>query len=125
MIRRRETRFRPDRGEEEGKFKADPEYFEQQITESMNQMKEMLADPKMLENAAEGMRAAQDMYNNPDAMNDMMSNLLKELGDDEIEEVRRMLAEGGGDPMMKELLGNVDTSELNKLRPTGSSKQQP
>lgn len=101
--------------EELAKFKADPEYFEQQISESMNQMKEMMADPKMLANAAEGMRAAQEMYNNPDALNDMMGNILKELGDDEIEEVRQMLAGGGGDPMMKELLAGVDTGDIDKL----------
>ena len=68
--------------EELAKFKADPEYFEQKMKESMDQMKEMLGDPDLLANAAQGMKAAQEMYNNPDALNDMMANIMKELSDE-------------------------------------------
>merc|ERR1719428_1927540 len=58
--------------EELAKFKADPEYFEQKMKESMDQMKNMLADPDMMAQAAEGMKAAQDLFNNPDAINDLI-----------------------------------------------------
>lgn len=98
--------------EELAKFKADPEYFEQKMKESMDQMKELMNDPQLMSNAMEGMKAAQEMYNNPDALNDMMADIMKELTDEEIEDVRQMLVTGGGDPMMKELLGDIDDSVL-------------
>jgi len=102
--------------EELAKYKADPEYFEQKMKESMDQMKELIADPNLMANAAEGMKAAQDMYNNPDAMNDMMANMMKDLSDEDIESVRQMfLGGGGGDPMMAELLGSIDTAELDEV----------
>jgi len=98
-------------GEELAKFKADPEYFEQKMKESMDQMKNMLSDPEMMAQAAEGMKAAQDLYNNPDAMNEMMQGFLKDLSDEDIESVRTMLIGGGdNDPMMKELLGAMGSS---------------
>ena len=101
-------------GEELAKFRADPEYFEQKMKESMDQMKNMLADPEMMAQAAEGMKAAQDLYNNPDAMNEMMANIMKDLSDEDIESVRTMLIEGGDDPMMKELLGSLGAGELEE-----------
>lgn len=98
-------------GEELAKFKADPEYFEQKMKESMDQMKNMLSNPEMMAQAAEGMKAAQDLYDNPDAMNDMMQGFLKDLSDEDIESVRTMLIGGGdNDPMMKELLGAMGSS---------------
>lgn len=101
--------------EELAKFKADPEYFEQKMKESMDQMKDLLADPSLLSNAAEGMKAAQEFYNNPDAINDMMASVMKDLSDEDIEGVRQMfVGEGAGDPMMKELLGSIDTAELEE-----------
>jgi hypothetical protein len=101
--------------EELAKFKADPEYFEQKMKESMDQMKELIGNPDLLANAAEGMKAAQEMFSNPDSINDMMANIMKDLSDEEIEEVRQMLIGGDGDPMMKELLGGIDTSELDQV----------
>lgn len=99
--------------EELAKFKADPEYFEQKMKESMDQMKELLADPELMKNAADGMKAAQNMYNNPEAMNEMMADLMKELSDEDIESVRQMFLTGGdNDPMMKELMGALNTDEL-------------
>merc|ERR1719253_1869193 len=83
--------------EELAKFKADPEYFEQKMKESMDQMKDLLADPSLLSNAAEGMKAAQEFYNNPDAINDMMASVMKDLSDEDIEGVRQMfVGEGAG-----------------------------
>ena len=102
--------------EELAKFKADPEYFEQKMKESMDQMKELIADPNLMANAAEGMKAAQELYNNPDAMNDMMANMMKDLSDEDIESVRQMFLGGGdGDPMMAELLGSINTAELDEV----------
>jgi len=102
--------------EELAKFKADPEYFEQKMQESMGQMKELLADPEMMASAAEGMKTAQDFYQNPDAMNDMMGNIMKDLSDEDIEGVRQMFLGGGdGDPMMKELLGSISSAELDEV----------
>merc|ERR1739841_316799 len=77
-----------------------------------DQMKDLMNDPNLMANAMEGMKAAQEMYNNPDALNDMMADIMKELTDEEIEDVRQMLVTGGGDPMMKELLGDIDDSVL-------------
>merc|ERR1712232_455238 len=100
--------------EELAKFKADPEYFEQKIKESMDQMKDLISDPEMMANAAQGLKVAQDFYNNPDAMNEMMSNIMNELSDEDIEDVRQMFLGGGdGDPMMKELFGSINTDELD------------
>lgn len=101
--------------EELAKFKADPEYFEQKMKESMDQMKEMMADPDLLANAAQGMKAAQEMYKNPGALNDMMADILKDLSDEDIEEVRQMFVGGTADPMMKELLNSVDTKDLDSI----------
>jgi len=102
--------------EELAKFKADPEYFEQKMKESMDQMKDMMADPAMMAQAAEGMKAAQDLYQNPDAINDMMAEMMKDLSDEDIESVRQMFIGGGdGDPMMKELLGSINIAELEEV----------
>merc|ERR1712025_295146 len=101
--------------EELAKYKADPEFFEQKMKESMDQMKNMFSDPEMMAQAAEGMRAAQELYKNPGAINDMMGELLKELSDEDIESVRQMFIGGDGDPMMKELLGSINTAELEDV----------
>jgi len=101
--------------EELAKFKADPEFFEQKMKESMDQMKNMFSDPKMMAQAADGMKAAQELYANPDAMNDMMGDILKDLSDEDIESVRQMFIGGDADPMMKELLGSIDTAELDDV----------
>ena len=98
--------------EELAKFEADPEYFEQKMKESMDQMKELMNDPNLMANAMKGMQAAQELYNNPDALGDMMADIMSELTDEEIEDVRQMLLTGGGDPMTKELLGDIDDSIL-------------
>jgi hypothetical protein len=101
--------------EELAKFKADPEFFEQKMKESMDQMKNMFNDPKMMAQAADGMRTAQELYKNPDAMNDMMGDILKDLSDEEIESVRQMFIGGDGDPMMKELFGSINTAGLDDV----------
>jgi len=101
--------------DEIAKFKADPEYFEQKMKESMEQMKEMLADPQMMANAAQGMKAAQDLLTNPNAMNDAMADMMKDLTDDDIESVRQMLMGGDSDPMMKELFGAIQSDELDEI----------
>ena len=81
--------------EELAKYKADPEYFLQKMMESMDdQMIELIYDPNLMANAAEGMKAAQEMYNNPDAIND------KRFSDEDIESLRQMFLRGGrGDAM--------------------------
>jgi len=100
--------------EELDKFKKDPEYFEQKMKESLDQMKELFADPSMLETAKQGMEAAQNMYKNPGAVNEMMESLLKDLSDEDIESVRQMVLEnGGGDPMIQQLLGSMDKTDLD------------
>merc|ERR1712224_1039904 len=101
--------------EELAKYKADPEFFEQKMKESMDEMKKMFSDPEMMNQAAEGMKTAQEFYKNPDAMNDMMGELLKDLSDEDIESVRQMFIGGDGDPMMKELLGSINTAELEDV----------
>jgi len=96
--------------EELDKFKKDPEYFEQKMKESLDQMKELFADPEM---AKQGMEAAQNMYKNPGAVNEMMESMLKDLSDEDIESVRQMLlGNGGGDPMIQQLLGSIDIADL-------------
>lgn len=78
--------------EELAKFKTDPEYFEQKIKESFDQMTNLFSDPDMLKMATESMAGLQDMYKNPGKMNEMMEELMKDFDSDEkIEEVRKLL----------------------------------
>jgi hypothetical protein len=103
--------------EELEKFRRDPEYFEQKMKESMEQMQQIFSDPSMLETAQEGMKAAQDMYKNPNAASEMMESMMKDLSDEDIESVRQMFIEndGGGDPMMQQLLGTMDTKDFEEV----------
>jgi hypothetical protein len=99
--------------EELAKYKADPEYFLQKMMESMDdQMIELIYDPNLMANAAEGMKAAQEMYNNPDAIND------KRFSDEDIESLRQMFLGGGrGDAMdaVTYALGSIYTAELDEV----------
>lgn len=92
--------------EELEKFKKDPEYFEQKVKESMNQMKEVFTDPSMLKAAKEGIEFGQEMR-------EMMSN----LSDEDIEDVRQtLIGDGkGADPMMTELFKAIDTEEMEDV----------
>jgi uncharacterized protein HemY len=103
--------------EELEKYRNDPEYFEQKMKESVEQMKQVWNDPDMMGKAAEGMKAAQDLYKNPDSANEMMEQMLKGLSDEDIESVRQALLEDGdgGDPMMRQLFGSMDTKDLQDV----------
>lgn len=103
--------------EELEKFKKNPEYFEQKMKESMDQMKQLWSNPEMMENVGEGMKAAQNLYNNPDSTNEMIQQMLKGLSDEDIESVRQMFLEDGdgGDPMMRQLFGSMDTKDLEDV----------
>jgi len=119
--------------EEIAKFKADPEYFEQTMKESINQMKELVGNPETMANAAEGIKAAQELLINPDKMregmemaqeflknpdkaNEMLTDVISNLSDEEIEEVRQMFLGGGaGDPMLKGMLGKISSGKKEDL----------
>lgn len=99
--------------EELAKFKTDPEYFEQKMKESFDQMGQLFADPEILKMATDSMAGIQDMYQNPNALNEMMGALLEDFDSDEkIEEARQMLlaspelGEMFNDPEMKALLND-------------------
>jgi dsDNA-specific endonuclease/ATPase MutS2 len=99
--------------DELAKFKADPEYFEQKIKESFEQMGNLFSDPDALKMATDSMAGLQDMYKNPGKMAEMMDELLKDFDDDDkIEEVRQLMLEspelgalGDGDDM-KDILND-------------------
>lgn len=103
--------------DELAKFKADPEYFEQKMKDSFEQMGALFSDPEMLKLATESMAGLGALYKNPEKMNEMMAEMMKEFSSDEkIEEVRQMLlgspddlgayAEMFDNPEMKEILSD-------------------
>lgn len=101
--------------EELVKLKADPEYFEQKIKESFEQISEVFSDPETLKAATEGMKGITDMYNNP---GDLFEQILGDFDNDEkIEEVRLQLlqnpdlglpglSDAFNTPEMKEILND-------------------
>lgn len=96
--------------EELAKFKTDPEYFEQKMKESFDQMGQLFSDPDVLKMATESMAGLKDMYNNPNAMNEMMGALLADFDSDEkIEEARQMLLSN------PEMAGMFDDPEMKKI----------
>ena len=116
--------------DELAKFKTDPEYFEQKMKESFEQMGALFSDPEMLKLATESMAGLGELYKDPSKMNDMMAEMMKDFGSDEkIEEVRQMFLESGDDlgafgemfntPEMKEIL-----SDPKKWRDTVKEGQQ-
>lgn len=84
--------------EELAKFKTDPEYFEQKMKESFEQMGALFSDPEVLKLATDSMAGIGDMYKNPGKMNEMMAEMMQEFDSDEkIEEVRQMFLQSGDD----------------------------
>ena len=99
--------------EELAKFKTDPEYFEQKIKESFDQMTSLFSDPDMLKMATDSMAGLQDMYKNPGQMNEMMEELLKDFDSDEkIEEVRKLLLESPELGSFGEMFQGDDMKEI-------------
>lgn len=99
--------------EELAKFKTDPEYFEQKIKESFEQMGSLFSDPDMLKMATDSMAGLQDMYKNPGQINDMMSELMKDFDDDDkIEEVRKLMLESPEFASMGDLFEGEDMKAL-------------
>lgn len=77
--------------DELAKMKTDPEYFEQKIKESFQEMADIFSNPETLAAATEGMKGLSDMINNP---GDILDQILGALDSDEkIEEVRLQLLE--------------------------------
>lgn len=103
--------------EEIAKFKKDPEYFEQKMKESFDQMSSLFGDPDVLKMATESMQGLSELYNNPDALTDMMADLFKDFDDDDkIEEVRQMYLNNPelGNPALEELFAGEDMQEILK-----------
>lgn len=103
--------------EEVEKFKKDPEYFEHKMKESMDQMQQLFSDPKMIENVKEGVEAAQNLYKNPGAVNEMMESMFKDLSDEDIESMRQIFL-GNDDevnPMMQQLVGSMNINDLEDV----------
>ena len=101
--------------EELAKFKTDPEYFEQKMKDSFEQMASLFSDPEVLKMATKSMAGLSDLYNNPDKLGDLMSDLFKDFEDDEkIEEVRKMLLESPDLGSFGELFNNDEMKEILK-----------
>jgi len=102
--------------EELAKFKTDPEYFEQKMKESFEQMGALFNDPEMLKLATDSMAGLGELYKNPGKMNDMMAEMMKELGSDEkIEEVRQMFLESGDNSAMGAFGEMFNTPEMKEI----------
>lgn len=109
--------------EELAKFKTDPEYFEQKMKDSFEQMGSLFKDPDMLKMATESMAGLKDMYQNPGKINEMMAELLGEFDDeDKIEEVRKMMLESPELSSLGEMFDGEDMkailSDPKKFRET-------
>jgi len=96
--------------EELAKYKADPEYFEQKMKESMGQLQELFGNPETLKLATDGIKGLTDLYKNPEQFLQMFKD-----DDEKIEEIRLELLKNpdlgipGSDlltPEMKELLND-------------------
>lgn len=99
------------------RFKTDPEYFEQKMKESFEQMSSLFNDPEVLNLATKSMAGLTGLYSNPGQMEEMMQELLAEFNDDEkIEQVRRMFLESpeAADPALMEMLGGAEMQALLK-----------
>lgn len=99
--------------EELEKFKTDPDYFEEKMRDSLDQMRGLFSDPDAIANAKENFKAAQELYSNPEAANEMVQSLLKDISDDDIESVRQSLLGNGDlvDPAMKQLFASMDIND--------------
>ncbi len=101
--------------EELAKFKKDPEYFEQKMKDSFEQMATLFKDPEVLKLATDSMAGITDLYKNPGKMQEMMSEMFKDFDDDEkIEEVRQMLLESPDLGSLGELFNNDDMQGILK-----------
>lgn len=101
--------------EELAKFKTDPEYFEQKMKDSFEQMNQLFSDPEVLKMATESMAGLSDLYKNPGKMGDMMNELLKDFDDDDkIEEVRQMFLNSPELGSLGELFENEDMQDIIK-----------
>mmetsp|Transcript_35624 Transcript_35624/g.102776 ORF Transcript_35624/g.102776 Transcript_35624/m.102776 type:complete len:257 (-) Transcript_35624:1275-2045(-) len=101
--------------EELAKFKTDPEYFEQKMKDSFDQMASLFSDPEVLQMATKSMAGLSDLYQNPDKLGDMMNDLFKDFQDDEkIEEVRKMLLESPDLGAFGELFNNDEMQGILK-----------
>mmetsp|Transcript_38427 Transcript_38427/g.110378 ORF Transcript_38427/g.110378 Transcript_38427/m.110378 type:complete len:256 (-) Transcript_38427:95-862(-) len=101
--------------EELAKFKTDPEYFEQKMKESFEQMGALFNDPEVLKMATESMAGLSDLYSNPGKMNEMMAEMLKDFDDDDkIEEVRQMFLESDDLASFGELFEGEEMKEILK-----------
>lgn len=101
--------------EELAKFRADPEYFEQKMSESFEQMNQLFSDPNILKEATDNMAGLSDLYQNPGAMDEMMAELLQDFDDDEkIEEVRQMFLENPelGHPGLAQMFDSDEMKEI-------------
>ena len=94
--------------EELEKFKKDPEYFEQKMKEGFDQMKDMFSNPDMIKAAAETMKATQDLYQNPEKMQEVLGSMMGdfEIDDAQIEEIRQMyLKDPSSNAMLQGMIG--------------------
>jgi len=103
--------------EELAKFKTDPEYFEQKMKESFEQMGALFSDPEVLKQATQNMAEISDLYKNPDKIENMMNEIIKDFEDDEkIEEVRQLWLKNPdlGHPALKEMFEGEEMQEILK-----------
>lgn len=103
--------------EELAKFKADPNYFEQKMRESFQQMGELFSDTDTITKTAEMMKGLTDMMNDPSAMNKFSEALQEHAHDDEkIEEMRLALLKGeyNGMGAMQQMFETPEMAEILK-----------
>jgi len=103
--------------EELAKYKADPAYFEDQMSSAFDKMKDMFSNPSLLSDASDAMKGVQDMMSNPviQEINDLL--LADSVTDIEIEEMRlkflqhkESLSNGAAAAMMGSMMDDVNDS---------------
>lgn len=101
--------------EELAKFKSDPNYFEQKMRESFQQMGDLFSDKETITKTAEMMKGMTEMMNDPSAMNKLSEALQEHTHDDKkIEEMRLSLLNGEFDamPAMKQMFGTPEMADI-------------
>jgi hypothetical protein len=81
--------------EELAKFKADPNYYEQKMRESFQQMGKIFSDKDTLTKTAEMMKGLTELMTDPSALNKLSEAIQEHVHDDgKIEEMRQMMLKG-------------------------------
>jgi hypothetical protein len=101
--------------EELARFKTDPEYFKEKMSETFGQMKEMFNDPAIMKMAAEGMGKVAQFMANPGMMDDLLKELQADFSSDEQIEKARLELLSGAENLPSTLKEQFESAEMQEL----------